>query len=1322
VNGSGEDEPDLAEVEANIDGVRSELTNVDTDPEYREFILRQYRADLQYELGRLSWLRYAVIGGAAQADPADVSAALRTALDALQEARDAQPSDSESAVYVALWLGLGWLDRYVEDHDPAALDRAIQFTEEVVAADGVETDTREETRWRLAQSLLERYGATGDAADLDRAIVEAERAAGHDWPGDGADTPNSRPAAVHTAGNARAARWNLRRNRADLDAAIAHLDQLAVPEEPGATRVPAAVVLDAGELGDLAQLHHDRAALLIAGDGHGDRGAAAAELAAARRQLGAALDRCPPDDPLRSRLLTASALLAWAAFQYSADADDLAATDRELAAALESGVGGSGTRDALVLMQQLAAAERARRGLPPLPGDQAMVTEVFARVQRQFADVVATGNPFDQPLADPSVPPRLRTLMPSAQYTKEYADRALAAWEALPADSPRRAVDARPLGASLVMAFQLGHSDLDHRRVLPLLTAALSAPFEDPHTHQAMLGMLGLTQIVAAQRGDTDQIDQALQTLARARELGGDGPARAELDILIAKARYLRANLTGDLAELSEVLAEYEKLASTADLNEAQRVALTLEHASIKAHHAYQRGDLEGLDRAAESLREGLEALSPADLRRGQVSANLAAIEAWRGMQTGGGASAAGFDRMKHAVAEAAKVTAAQPGTLGGSMLDPAAGLEFFGAAKALAEHDEAALGQHLESLRRRVDEVSQDHRQAPILRTLLAGLYLTRLEAWRTFDDADHAVEQLELARSQTDRTSLIWSQVMSWLARAYRARDDRARDDRAGSRLAGLEALRGHAWRSLLQTDATASMLAMRPVVEQANEVAAWCVVDSEPAQAAQALDACRGMALQAASRARDVPDLLDLAGQAALAGTWRALAGGTHPVELRQRVMRALLDHDASGNTGTRVGLLDPPEVTDIADALRAAGADALVYLVPQSDDQPRPLAVVVPAKGSPEILNLSILAARFNALEGYLATGLARTPDRTRAGTREMEPADDTGLSTVDPNGAAGRARRDALSALTDWAWHAAMGDILDYCARQGMTRPYRLVLVPMGAFGLVPWHAARRPGGGYVVHDAALSYAASARMFCASIRREPVPPRAESLIVGNPTGDLSHAGEEAAAICDTLRPTARYLGLRPGRAADGAGTVEAVLDWLRPSLDADRGLLHLACHADVVPNGPERSYLWLAGEDGAAQLTARRILDEVQRSPGGFRLSTVVLAACSTGVAGTAYDEAFSLATVFLTAGARSVIGSLWRVPDDATSLLMYMLHHQLVVGRLGPAQALRRAQLWMLDPGRRIPEEMPEALRLRIPAIDPDDLSGWAGFTHLGQW
>ncbi|MFJ1736120.1 hypothetical protein [Streptomyces sp. NPDC088254] len=34
---------------------------------------------------------------------------------------------------------------------------------------------------------------------------------------------------------------------------------------------------------------------------------------------------------------------------------------------------------------------------------------------------------------------------------------------------------------------------------------------------------------------------------------------------------------------------------------------------------------------------------------------------------------------------------------------------------------------------------------------------------------------------------------------------------------------------------------------------------------------------------------------------------------------------------------------------------------------------------------------------------------------------------------------------------------------------------------------------------------------------------------------------------------------------------------------------------------------------------------------------------------------------------------------------------------------LPPGQALRRAQLWMLDPHRRTP---------------PDDLTGWAGFTH----
>ncbi|MFD0429574.1 CHAT domain-containing protein [Streptomyces zhihengii] len=114
------------------------------------------------------------------------------------------------------------------------------------------------------------------------------------------------------------------------------------------------------------------------------------------------------------------------------------------------------------------------------------------------------------------------------------------------------------------------------------------------------------------------------------------------------------------------------------------------------------------------------------------------------------------------------------------------------------------------------------------------------------------------------------------------------------------------------------------------------------------------------------------------------------------------------------------------------------------------------------------------------------------------------------------------------------------------------------------------------------------------------------------------------------------------------------------------------------------------------------------------------LELVVLAACRTNVSGHGYDEAYSLSTAFLVAGARSVVGSLWPVPDDATSLLMYMTHHYLSREGLPPGSALRRAQLWMLDTGRQAPPGMPTDMVARVGDIKADDLVGWAGFTHLG--
>jgi CHAT domain-containing protein len=143
-------------------------------------------------------------------------------------------------------------------------------------------------------------------------------------------------------------------------------------------------------------------------------------------------------------------------------------------------------------------------------------------------------------------------------------------------------------------------------------------------------------------------------------------------------------------------------------------------------------------------------------------------------------------------------------------------------------------------------------------------------------------------------------------------------------------------------------------------------------------------------------------------------------------------------------------------------------------------------------------------------------------------------------------------------------------------------------------------------------------------------------------------------------------------------------------------------------------GRERgsAYLALAG----GRLTAEDLVEAA-----GADLRLVVLAACRSQVSGRGHDEAFSLSTAFLAAGASSVIGSLWPVPDDATSVLMFLTHHYLRVEGLPPGQALRRAQFWILDSGRGMPPDMPRDLAAQAARIDPDDLTAWAGFTHLGR-
>jgi CHAT domain-containing protein len=130
---------------------------------------------------------------------------------------------------------------------------------------------------------------------------------------------------------------------------------------------------------------------------------------------------------------------------------------------------------------------------------------------------------------------------------------------------------------------------------------------------------------------------------------------------------------------------------------------------------------------------------------------------------------------------------------------------------------------------------------------------------------------------------------------------------------------------------------------------------------------------------------------------------------------------------------------------------------------------------------------------------------------------------------------------------------------------------------------------------------------------------------------------------------------------------------------------------------------------------------RAILGQARASARSELGGLVVLAACTSDLTEADYDEALTLATAFLTAGSAGVVGSRWRISDYQTALFMILFHRALCLGTADPAQALRVAQFWMLDPGRQPPDGLPKVLGDEAGQPELADPAAWAAFTYQGR-
>ena len=244
--------------------------------------------------------------------------------------------------------------------------------------------------------------------------------------------------------------------------------------------------------------------------------------------------------------------------------------------------------------------------------------------------------------------------------------------------------------------------------------------------------------------------------------------------------------------------------------------------------------------------------------------------------------------------------------------------------------------------------------------------------------------------------------------------------------------------------------------------------------------------------------------------------------------------------------------------------------------------------------------------------------------------------------------------------------------------EGRLGARRMIVVPHRALHYVPFHALY-DGAAYVVERREVGYAPSAAVlrYC---QARPHQSLDHAVLLGLADEQTPQVRAELAAL-SALFPTATML-------LDDQATLAAL-----HARAASADVLHLACHGQFRPDNPLFSSLRLA--DG--WLTVRDAYSLELKNCG-----LVALSACETGTSAVAPgDELIGLARGFFSAGAPSLLVSLWTVDDESTAALMTTFYTRLRAGDR-PAAALRYAQCELLH--------------------DHPHPFFWSPFVLLGRW
>ena len=263
----------------------------------------------------------------------------------------------------------------------------------------------------------------------------------------------------------------------------------------------------------------------------------------------------------------------------------------------------------------------------------------------------------------------------------------------------------------------------------------------------------------------------------------------------------------------------------------------------------------------------------------------------------------------------------------------------------------------------------------------------------------------------------------------------------------------------------------------------------------------------------------------------------------------------------------------------------------------------------------------------------------------------------------------------------------------------------IVFIPQNELFLVPFPALQAANGKYLIQSHTVLTSPSIQVLGLtqhSAQAKSIDP-SELLVVGNPTmpslpavpPDLPQQLPALPGSQQEAIDIAKQFHIQPllGNAATETTVVQRM---------AKASIIHLATHGLLEYGDPKTS--GVRDLPGAIALAPSAQDDGLLTSSEILNLklngSLVVLSACDTGRGDITGDGVIGLSRSLLSAGASSVIVSLWNVQDDSTAVLMAEFYRQLQQ-QPDRAQALRQAML-------------------KTMAEYPDPID-WAAFTLIGE-